>query len=57
MKSSPSSTEDKNKELGRVIAQATHEENVRREKNMASAVKRKETMLRNAAEKAFGQFR
>ncbi len=39
------------KELGRVIAQATHEQNVRREKNMASAVKRKETMLRNAAEK------
>lgn len=53
MKSSPRST-DKSKEHGRVIARAMHEETVRREKNMAIAVKRKDTMLRNAAEQAFG---
>lgn len=38
-------------EHGRVIARAMHEEKARIEKNMASAMKRKETMLRNAAEK------
>lgn len=40
------------KEHGRVIARAMHEENMRIEKNMASAVKRKSTMLENAAQKA-----
>ncbi len=40
----------KAEETGRVIAQAMHEENVRREKNMAKAAKRKQTMLNNAAE-------
>lgn len=50
MKLSP---EDKQlaEEHGRVIARAMHSENVRREKNMASAEKRKDTMLRNAADK------
>ena len=42
-------------EHGRVIARATHEENVRITKNMASAVKRKETLLRNAADKVFNR--
>ena len=31
------------------------EETARKEKNQAKAVKRKETMLRNAAEKVFNQ--
>lgn len=42
-------------EHGRVIARAMHEEKVRIEKNMASAVKRKETRLRNAAEDVFSR--
>ena len=43
------------KEDGRVIAQGMHEENVRREKNMAKAAKRKDTILRNAAEEALSR--
>lgn len=50
-----SSNQSNLKEHGRVIARAMHEENVRREKSMASAEKRKETMLRNAAEKEFSR--
>lgn len=38
-------------ELGRAIARGMSEEAARKERNMASAEKRKDTMLRNAAEK------
>ena len=37
---------------GRAIARGMHLEQVQREKNMAKAVKRKSTMLENAAERA-----
>lgn len=47
------SQEDKQVEQGRALARGMHEEKVRQEKNEAKAVKRKETMLRNAAEKLF----
>ena len=40
---------------GRAIARGMTEENARKEKNKASAVKRKETTLRNAADKVFNQ--
>lgn len=52
MKLSP---EDKAKDVehGRVIARAMNEANIQKEKNMASAAKRKETTLRNAAERMF----
>lgn len=43
-------------EHGRVIARATHEEQVRIKKNMASADKRKQSMLRNAADKVFRNY-
>lgn len=39
-------------EHGRVIAQAMHDFNVQKEKNMIKADKRKATMLEKAAEKA-----
>lgn len=39
------------KQNGRVIAQEIHNLKVEKEKNMAKAVKRKATMLENAAEK------
>lgn len=39
-------------EHGRIIAQAIQKQQVDKEKNMMKAVKRKETMLRNAAERA-----
>lgn len=41
---------EKSKEHGRVIAQGMEEVKVEKEKNMAKAVKRKQTMLENAAE-------
>ena len=50
MKSSKKSTVN---EQGRAIARGMTEENARKERNQASAVKRKETRLRNAAEKVF----
>ena len=40
---------------GRAIARGMTEENARKEKNQASAEKRKETTLRNAADKVFNQ--
>jgi hypothetical protein len=40
------------KEHGRIIAQAIQRQKVDKEKNMMKAVKRRETMLENAAEKA-----
>lgn len=51
MKLSP---EDKlrDKAHGRVIARAMNEANVQKEKNMASAEKRRATLLENAAQKA-----
>lgn len=56
MKLSPEAKEqarlDGLKEHGRVIARGMHEENMRREKNMATAEKRKATMLERAAERA-----
>lgn len=52
MKSLEKSTD---KDLGRAIARGMTQENARKERNQASAVKRKETMLRNAAEKMFSQ--
>ena len=53
MKSLNSSTKDnKMVEQGRATALAMHELKVQQEKNMAKAVKRKSTMLENAAEKA-----
>ena len=50
-------TADNLAEQGRAIARGIAEQNAQKERNQAKAVKRKETMLRNAAEKAFGQFR
>lgn len=41
------------KQQGRVIAQAVHDANVLKEKNMAKSAKRKESMLRNAADAVF----
>ena len=46
---------DELKQYGRVIAQGMHEYNVQKEKNMASAAKRKETRLRNAAHDVFNR--
>lgn len=43
---------DKAVELGRVIARGMDEVRVQKEKNMAKADKRRQTMLENAAEKA-----
>ena len=40
---------------GRAIARGMTEENARKEKNQASAEKRKETTLRNAAQKVFNR--
>lgn len=40
---------------GRAIARGMSEENARKERNMASAEKRKESTLRNAAQKVFSQ--
>lgn len=48
MKSSEKSTV---KDQGRAIARGIVEENARKERNAAIAVKRKESTLRNAAEK------
>ena len=52
MKSSAKSTDNK---LGRAIARGLVEETAQKEKNQAKADKRKDTMLRNAAEKMFSQ--
>ncbi len=43
-------------EQGRAIARGMTEENARKERNQASAEKRKQTMLRNAAEKVFRNY-
>ena len=40
------------REHGRIIARGMNDVKVEREKNMAKAVKRRETMLANAAEQA-----
>ncbi len=40
---------------GRAIARGMQEENARKEKNQASAEKRKETLLRNTADKMFNR--
>lgn len=47
-----SSKEQIVKEQGRAIARGIAEENARKERNMAIAEKRHNTMLENAAEKA-----
>jgi len=47
-----SSNESKPIELGRVIAQGMNDIKVEKEKNMAKAEKRHQTMLSKAAEKA-----
>ena len=41
-------------EQGRAIARGMHAENEQKQKNMAKAGKRRQTMLSNAAEKALG---
>lgn len=51
MKSSKLSQDNKEVEQGRAIAQGMEEIRLQREKNMAKAVKRRQTMLENAAEK------
>lgn len=43
------------KEQGRAIARGMSEENARKERNLASAEKRKESTLRNAADKVFNR--
>ena len=48
-----SSNQNKMIEQGRVIARAMHELKVEQKKNMIKAVKRRETMLHNAAESLF----
>lgn len=58
MKSSEKSTPNKEteqvilKDQGRAIARGIAEENARKERNMAIAEKRKQTMLERAAERA-----
>lgn len=52
MKSSKPSKEEKLMEHGRIIARAMDDVKVEKEKNMIKAGKRRETMLRNAAEQA-----
>lgn len=42
-------------EIGRAIAQASDEFKVQKEKNMAKAAKRKDTMLRKAADIEIGR--
>lgn len=44
--------QDEIREHGRIIARGMNDEKVEREKNMIKAVKRKETMLEKAAERA-----
>ena len=51
MKSSEKSTDNLGKEIARGIAQ----ENAQKERNMQKAAKRKDTMLKNAAESFFNQ--
>ena len=43
-------------EQGRAIARGIAEQNAQKEKNMAKAVKRKETMLKKAAESVFKNY-
>lgn len=43
------------KEQGRAIARGIAEENARKERNKAIAAKRKESTLRNAADKMFNR--
>ena len=51
MKSSEKSTN-----LGKEIARGISEQNAQKERNMQKAQKRKETMLKNAAESIFKDF-
>lgn len=44
------------KEQGRAIARGIAEEQARKERNQAIAEKRKESTLRNAANKVFGNY-
>lgn len=44
------------KEQGRAIARGMTEENARKERNLAIAEKRKESTLRNAANKVFQNY-
>lgn len=44
------------KEQGRAIARGISEENARKERNMAKAAKRQQTMLENAAKKVFTNY-
>ena len=50
-----STVKEPSKDLGRAIARGMSEETAQKEKNQAKADKRKDTMLRNAAEKMFSQ--
>lgn len=43
-------------EQGRAIARGIAEANAQKERNMAKAAKRNETMLRNAAQKVFRNY-
>lgn len=43
------------KEQGRAIARGMTEENARKDRNLAITAKRKESTLRNAADKMFGR--
>lgn len=51
MKSSQFSTQNKFQEQGKAIAQAMHEKKVEVDRNIARAAKRRDTMLRNEAER------
>ena len=50
------SSSDERKELGRAIARGVAEQNAQKERNMQIAAKRKETMLKNAAESIFKDY-
>lgn len=47
------SSDEQVKEQGRAIARGIAEENARKERNQAIAAKRRESTLRNAADKVF----
>lgn len=53
---SSTSSSEKDKELGKAIARGILEENAQKERNMQKAQKRKETMLKNAAESIFKDY-
>ncbi len=48
-------TEVNTDEFGKAIARGIAEQNAQKERNMQKAIKRKETMLKNAAESMFNQ--